>query len=124
MNREHVYVAATLALCGSGAVLSFVIAMVPMIAIGHLLRVDLLLAGLLPYGFYACAAWMRRDHLSLLLGAALLAGDVWLRLPAGYVAQSDRWNHIVFIWPLLATTVLILVYWLVPTNAADSRDKG
>ena len=124
MQREQVYVATTMAFCGFGAVSSFVIALVPMIAIGHLLRVDLLLVGLLPYGFYACAAWLRRDRLSLLLGAALLAGEVWLRLPAAYTAQTNLWNHIVFIWPLLTTSVLILVYWLLPMNAADNPARG
>lgn len=124
MTREHAYVATTMALCGFGAVLSFAIAMVPMIAIGHLLRVDLLLVGLLPYVVYACGAWLRRDRLSLLLGAALLAGDLGLRLPAGYSAQTDLWNHVVFIWPLLVTAVLTLVYWVVPTSAEDDAQPA
>lgn len=125
MNRENAYAATTMALCGFGAVLSFAIAMVPMIAIGHLLRVDLLLVGLLPYVVYACGAWLRRDRLSLILGATLLVGDLGLRLPAGYSAQADLWNHVVFIWPLLATAVLLLVYWVVPSSAGDdARPAG
>ncbi len=108
--------------CVTGTALSVLIAFVPLVSIGYLLRLDVLLAGLLPYFFYACAAWLRRDGFSLLVGAVLLALDVWLRLPVAFEDPNGH-TQVVFTWPLLAAAGVILAYWLMPAIPQHAAAK-
>lgn len=116
MNPERDSFPLSMLPCGVGAALSVHIAATPLASIGYFIHVDVLLVGLLPYLIYAMGAWLRRGWLSPILGALLLAGDIGFRLPAGYA--HNQWDAVVFIWPLVATTGLVLTYWLV------REDKG
>ncbi len=108
-------------LCATGMALSVFIAFVPQVSIGYQLRLDILLAGLLPYFIYAGAAWLRRNGFTLLAGAVLLALDVWLRLPVVF-ADPAAHPYALFTWPLLATAGVALAYWLTPA-APDHAAK-
>jgi hypothetical protein len=78
-------------------------AMAPMASIGYRLRVDILLAGWLPYGIYLMAAWLNRTHLLPVMGGLLAASQLWLLGQVDIQADALAQDKEVFLWSLLST---------------------
>ncbi len=105
MPTEPDFRRAAYAITAAGAVLAFAAAVAPHYAAGYRLLVDVLLVGLLPYLVYLFFTELVRGRPLLLVGIALLAADLAVKLPARFLHADDYPGAVLYIWPLAAAFV-------------------
>jgi hypothetical protein len=119
---EKAYLQSAWMLVAVGAVLTGYVAMTPMVSIGYLLRVDILLLGLLPYAIYIQAAWLSRNALQPVLGALLVASQLWLLARVDIRPDFSAQDYDFYLWSLLATGGVVLVCGLSSWRRMRSGD--
>lgn len=105
-----------------GTAMTVYLALAPMINVGYRLRVDVLLAGLLPYFIYILGAWLNRGPLLLLLGGLLIGGLAWVHGTVDIDPHPGEQDQIVFTWSFLSTALVLLAFWAA-TRAGPVPDE-
>jgi hypothetical protein len=95
-----------------GISLSFAVAVVPFYQAGHLLRLDVLLVGLLPYIVLGTFSGIVRGWALLVASALALGIDVIVKIPERYWHYDGYAGGAVF-WAPLALAIVVLPVVLV-----------
>lgn len=92
-----------------GIALSFAAAVVPFFTSGHVLRLGVLLAGVLPYVVYGFLSNRERGRPLLVVGMLLIAGDLLVKIPERFLHYDGYASGLIYYWPFAATLVVALV---------------
>lgn len=92
-----------------GSALSFAAAVVPFYTSGHVLRLDVLLAGVLPYAVYGILSGLARGRLLLFSGIFLIAVDLLVKIPQRFLHYDGYADGLIYYWPFTATLAMIAV---------------
>lgn len=106
-----------------GTSLSFAVAVVPFYHAGHLLRLDVLLIGLLPYVVLGTFSGIVRGWALLVAGALALGVDVIVKIPERYWHYDGYASGAVF-WAPLALAIVVLPVVLVVGARRERAGQG
>lgn len=90
----------------AGVTLAFVSALVPFYSAGYKLYYSVLLAGLLPYLVYGCAAPLLRRGLGRTIGVLLVISHAWLVIGERFTGAVDYSDGLIYYVPVLLAAVL------------------
>lgn len=91
----------------AGLVLVFVSALVPFYNTGYQLKVDVLLAGLVPYLAYGIAVVLLQRWVTTVAGVVLLGAHAWLVVRERFIDNADYSNLMIYYVPIVLALLLI-----------------
>jgi hypothetical protein len=91
----------------AGTVLSIVSAIVPFYTAGYQLLFSVLMAGITPYLVYGLVVYWLRRPVTIVAGALLLAGHLWLVVHERFIGGADYSGHTIYVAPLVFAALLV-----------------
>lgn len=109
----------------AGLALALLSAMTPHFGAGYLLRIDILLAGLLPYLVYAIAVPLLAGTVTTLVGIILIALHTGLVISERFMNGADYSNGLIYILPLIMSVAVLplVVIALLKTDTHQAVKK-
>lgn len=91
----------------TGLALALVSAMTPHFGAGYLLKVDILLAGLLPYLVYSIAVPLLVGTVTTSVGIVLIALHTGLVISERFINGADYSDNMIYILPLIMSVAVL-----------------
>ena len=91
----------------AGLVLVFISALVPFYNSGYQLKVDVILAGLLPYLSYGIAVVLLHRRVTTVVGVVLLGAHAWLVVRERFIDNADYSDFMIYYVPIVLALLLI-----------------